>query len=109
MAIGSFSRDRLSNFSIVDIKKKNCNNKMIYAITNEKHHIKIGYTKRDPIARLRQLQTGSSDRLKLVWLCPSGTMVEEKALHRHFADLRLSGEWFLPEVIDRLSPEFAIN
>lgn len=59
--------------------------------------VKIGVAK-DPWKRLRQLQTGSADRLKIVAVMP-GTPADERALHRRFADLRLGGEWF------RMSPE----
>lgn len=58
--------------------------------------IKLGYS-RDPLYRLRQLQTGSSAPLHLVHY----TSVEgadqrllETCLHRDINHLRVRGEWF---------------
>lgn len=56
--------------------------------------IKIGKAD-DPTARLATMQTGSADRLVLLTTM-SGGRREEHALHRRFAHLRRSGEWFEP-------------
>jgi hypothetical protein len=62
--------------------------------------IKIGKAN-DPIARLKTMQTGSSDRLALIGYV-AGSNDKERELHRRFAALRKSGEWFEPgkELLD---------
>jgi hypothetical protein len=58
--------------------------------------IKLGYSL-DPRARLRELQTGSSSPLHLVYYESVGDLparLLEKELHRDFAHLRVRGEWF---------------
>ncbi len=55
--------------------------------------VKIGYTRRDPQARLQQLQTGSPNKLCLLGWFP-GDIKDEKELHTKFAEHRLAGEWF---------------
>lgn len=54
--------------------------------------MKIGKAN-DVRARLRGLQTGSPERLK-IWATMPGDECEEKRLHRRFAHLREHGEWF---------------
>lgn len=56
---------------------------------------KIGYTKRDPNQRIREMKTGNASRLEVVESFQSkwGTQIEAK-LHRVFQDKRISGEWF---------------
>lgn len=61
--------------------------------------IKIGTTRSNPHARLRDLQTGNPDPLTLLAAMPGGADVE-RGLHERFADSRLTGEWFRPT--DRL-------
>jgi hypothetical protein len=56
--------------------------------------IKIGKAN-NPISRLKTMQTGSADRLTLLGYIP-GSHAEESALHKRFASLRQSGEWFKP-------------
>ncbi|MDH6130626.1 GIY-YIG nuclease family protein [Kitasatospora sp. GP82] len=53
--------------------------------------MKIGFTSLDPKKRLSTLQVGQSVVLSLLgtW---SGN--HENALHRHFAEHRVRGEWF---------------
>lgn len=55
-------------------------------------HIKIGFTT-SLQRRMVQLNTGAPSGVKLLHLEP-GTLQTEKLLHRHFADLRVNGEWF---------------
>lgn len=55
--------------------------------------VKIGFTRSNPHARLRSLQTGCPLPLK-VWAYTHGTVELEQALHRTFAGLRHMGEWF---------------
>lgn len=54
--------------------------------------VKIG-TAVDPLERLRQLQPGNPVPLTIRYVVPGDHFVE-RALHRHFADFRLMGEWF---------------
>lgn len=54
--------------------------------------VKLGWS-RDLTQRLRQLQTGNPERLRILAFTP-GSQVVERALHREFADLREGGEWF---------------
>lgn len=67
----------------------------IYFIQPEEGGLmKIGFAN-DPTRRLRELQTGSPLRLRLVAEVP-GTIEDERALHRHFRHLRERHEWFRP-------------
>jgi hypothetical protein len=61
--------------------------------------IKIGTTAGDPSVRVAALQTGNPRQLTLLACIPGGP-VEEVAMHRRFADLKLHGEWFAAK--DRL-------
>jgi hypothetical protein len=56
--------------------------------------IKIGHAK-DPISRLRGLQTASPYPLTLLGTVRGGEPIEKK-LHEHLAADRLLGEWFQP-------------
>ena len=65
----------------------------IYAIyCPNKNEVKIGYAG-NPISRLSQLQTGTTDRLDLLMTFVGG-IAEEKQIHKELADYRISGEWF---------------
>lgn len=57
--------------------------------------IKIGYSD-NPETRLKALQTGYPDILKILLLVP-GTEKTERYFHNKFAEYRLNGEWFRPE------------
>lgn len=57
--------------------------------------IKIGFTRRIS-RRLRNLQTGSAERLQLLGTIPA-SQTAERRLHQQFAELRLEGEWFRAE------------
>ena len=56
---------------------------------------KIGYTKRNPNQRIREMKTGNASELKVIESFQSkwGTQIEAK-LHRIFQDKKISGEWF---------------
>lgn len=56
-------------------------------------HIKIGYTKKSPKSRMRELQTGSSFPLQLLGF-EDGDTSKEKELHKRFADTHILLEWF---------------
>lgn len=51
--------------------------------------------------RLRSLQNSSPARLVLLWSTPGGKALEN-ALHRHFAAIRMHGEWFDFASLDRV-------
>lgn len=75
----------------------------VYFIENQAGHVKIGWSK-DPVKRLKTLQTGSSDLLTLVYV--AGFIDEAEAryyegvLHRSLAARRVYGEWFMAEGLD---------
>lgn len=54
--------------------------------------VKIGYTT-NLVARMGSLQTGASEKLKVIFK-RQGQPADEKALHKRFARDRLAGEWF---------------
>ena len=67
--------------------------------------LKIGVSD-DPERRVRQLQTGSHDRLELVahWMASSGSRaysVEAEAHHK-FRNHRMIGEWFYAKKLDKI-------
>lgn len=59
--------------------------------------IKIGFS-RDPIGRLKTLQTGHPNKIGCEgwYLLPTQRMAREyeKELHKHFKKYRIRGEWF---------------
>jgi len=57
--------------------------------------IKIGYTT-DIYQRLKNLQSGHTDVLKLLLMVP-GNFEYEHGLQDYFKECRLNGEWFKPE------------
>ena len=65
----------------------------LYLISDIGHtKCKLGVSK-NPAARLKQLQTGSSDRLVLLAIYP-GSYEDEVKLHNYLCTSRLVGEWF---------------
>ncbi|HEV7806516.1 MAG TPA: GIY-YIG nuclease family protein [Solirubrobacteraceae bacterium] len=67
---------------------------MLYAIqVGGEGPVKLGFTTRDPVARLKDLQTSHHEQLHLraAW---DGDAADERRLHRCFAGVRLKGEWF---------------
>jgi len=54
--------------------------------------VKIGYSK-NPTARLKELQTGNSKKLKLLCTIP-GDFKTEAALHEVYKANKQQGEWF---------------
>lgn len=67
----------------------------IYFVQAASGPIKIGMAK-NADRRVRELRTSSHEPLTLL-ASFSGEPAIERALHRRFAALRLSGEWFRPE------------
>jgi len=74
---------------------------MLYLIQNlSTNEIKIGYSS-DPQKRLKQLQTGSGGRLKVIrayYL--DNEKVWEKRLHRMLWQSKRRGEWFKFEPLE---------
>lgn len=54
---------------------------------------KIGFTDRAVEERMKELQTGSPDPLKIIHVF-DGTFEDEKRLHLECDDFRIQGEWF---------------
>jgi hypothetical protein len=70
----------------------------IYLISSEYNDgkfYKIGWTKRNPKIRLKELKTANSQDLNIEYVFPSkfGPKIE-KNLHRKYSDKRCNGEWF---------------
>lgn len=74
----------------------------LYFIQRGFGSIKIGVSD-DPDARCADLQTGNSQRLRVIAKFPMGSRTAafalEKELHERFAHLCLSGEWFRHRVL----------
>lgn len=69
---------------------------MIYFLrAHESGRVKIGHTDRPVADRVRELQTGSPDRLSLIGTM-RGDQRGERSLHARFAESREHGEWFRP-------------
>lgn len=61
----------------------------------DKNIFKVGITQHSPLKRLRQLQTGNSEKLYLTgYLHVLDMSYAEKYVHRLFSETRLEGEWF---------------
>lgn len=56
--------------------------------------VKVGYTKREPEKRLRELQTGAAGCGHLIRVEP-GCLADERFFHFLFREYQLRGEWFL--------------
>ena len=79
---------------------------MIYFIQNTQNKkIKIGYSK-NPSNRLKSLQTGSPDKLKIIGKIDGNISFENK-LHNKFHYLRRNGEWFVngKELVDYINEQ----
>lgn len=60
--------------------------------------VKIGSTYKRPDERLRALQTGSSEPLRLLKVLEGAH--HERHLHARFAQFRTRGEWFDAQILD---------
>jgi hypothetical protein len=78
----------------------------VYFIRDTRDRIKIGYAANSK-GRLRDLQCGAADRLRLVRVIANVGQPTERWLHKKFAHLRLSGEWFQfsPEMLHIVTPD----
>lgn len=79
----------------------------IYAISNGTN-IKIGYSK-NPIKRLKQLQTGCVDKLSIIHkieVDDKKVKIVETLIHKKLSSYKISGEWYNisnKEAIDELN------
>lgn len=65
-------------------------------------HVKIGFTSKDPEARLRNLQTGCPFRMRLIGYV-FGNEGREADLHDVLSEHRCEGEWFTwSEYVERI-------
>lgn len=84
---------RTDPFALADLLSSN--EQLIYFIQKgESGPIKIGVSSQVG-ARLKQLQTGHDELLRLVGLMKGG-FFNESQIHSRFAPLRMCGEWFSP-------------
>ena len=68
----------------------------VYFIQEEESgNIKIGFSEKHPKGRLKDFQTGNSNKLILLGYI-EGTYEDESNLHREFYEERGNGEWFEP-------------
>ena len=67
----------------------------VYFIREECYNgkTKIGYSV-NPESRVKGLQTGNSNKLKIVGVLVAATQQTEKELHSYFYSKRVTGEWF---------------
>lgn len=56
-------------------------------------HVKIGFTRANPYARLSDLQTGCPFPMRMLGFI-LGCMAQERELHNVLGDYRAQGEWF---------------
>ena len=74
----------------------------VYLIRGNDGKYKIGIAK-NPSQRIKQLQTGNSDKLALIETYQSENASKiESALHFHYSHVRNEGEWFDLSVSDEV-------
>ncbi len=66
----------------------------IYLIREEEKMFKIGFTKRDPIKRLSELQCANPRELILFNFFKTSSMKIEKRIHKEFKHKKVNREWF---------------
>lgn len=68
---------------------------IIYLLSNGNGQYKIGITTRKTTKRIKELQTGNGDEIKMLAEFKSGFFRKiESSLHRRYGTKRLKGEWF---------------
>lgn len=83
--------------------------KFIYFIQNRHTgNIKIGQSN-EPIKRLQALQTAVAEDLELVVVLPQSSSLSEWMLHSKYAEDRISGEWFSPNVYQNFISEMFLK
>lgn len=80
---------------------------MTVYLLSDGDYLKIGHTSRDIEVRMREIQTGSPNTIRLINFLPDAPIEVERELHRKFANLRVraNGEWFIAS--DEIEVEFA--
>ena len=74
----------------------------VYLIRGNDGKYKIGIAK-NPTQRIKQLQTGNSDKLVIIKTYQSENASKiESTLHNHYGYLRNEGEWFDLSVSDEI-------
>lgn len=69
--------------------------KSVYFLTNTNcNAIKIGYSSKDVHKRIKQLNTGSPEKIYLLAMISYGTKDLEKQLHKRFQLYKKNLEWF---------------
>jgi Meiotically up-regulated gene 113 len=66
---------------------------MVENEANKHFRIKIGFSK-DPLNRLKALQTGNSRKIEIMGWIKSDDQSLERELHKKYQKHRLHGEWF---------------
>lgn len=73
----------------------NKKNGKVYFIGCNRMGIKIGYTKNDPMKRLKQLQTGCPYKLELLYVIDGASRDTEQYYHRYFSQVyNIQNEWY---------------
>ncbi len=68
--------------------------KSIYLLQSDNGHYKIGVSK-NPMKRLKQLQTGNSDKIRLISFYETeNAFLLERSLKNRYNIYRVNGEWF---------------
>lgn len=66
-----------------------------YLENDGEYRYKIGYTKRNVSSRIKELQTGNSNEIEMLWSYETQWATKiESLLHRKYNYKRLKGEWF---------------
>lgn len=86
------ARDSLKTFIHCHNRQVDAESKVYFIEAEGTGRIKIGVSK-DPLSRLRTLQTGSPSPLRLI-ATAFGGYAKEAELHQRFEDARIDGEWF---------------
>ena len=74
----------------------------VYLIRGNDGKYKIGIAKKPP-QRIKQLQTGNSDKLTIIETYESENASKiETTLHNHYSHLRNEGEWFDLSITDEV-------
>lgn len=64
----------------------------VYFVQDARGFVKIGFST-DPLSRIMSLQTAHASRLVILRIIDGGP-ITERWLHKRYAPLRASGEWF---------------
>jgi hypothetical protein len=85
----------------------------VYLINTEElsNIYKIGFTKKDPNIRLKQLQTGNPNKLNLFYSFKVKDESIEHKLHNIFKNKKINNEWFCLthiDIYDILNEEFQL-